>query len=156
GSGSGAGEAGELPRTGERGMSPKTILGLGVVIVAGAGGGTPVSKGVKKGGGIQSAGPASLARGAPRAPRPPHVMLGALCLAPYFFSSLAVLSWADVSLAVPITSLSFLLTTSLAQWALHERVPSLRWAGTLLILAGVALVARSGSAEDTGPRAAVT
>jgi drug/metabolite transporter (DMT)-like permease len=137
-------------------MSLKTVVVLAIVIVAGAVGDTLVSKGMKQIGEIHSADPASLARVALRALRQPYVMLGALCLAIYFFSFLAVLSWADVSLVVPITSLSFLLTTFLAQWALHERVTPLRWAGTLLILAGVALVARSGSAEGTGPRAAVT
>jgi drug/metabolite transporter (DMT)-like permease len=137
-------------------MSLKTIVMLAVVIVAGALGDTFVSKGMKQVGEIHGADPASLMRAATRAMRQPYVLLGVLCLAIYFFGFLIVLSWADVSLVVPITSLSFLLTTFLAQWALHERVTPLRWAGTLLILAGVALVARSGTEEDTGPRAAVT
>jgi drug/metabolite transporter (DMT)-like permease len=137
-------------------MSLKTIVVLAIVIVAGAVGDVLVSKGMKQVGEIHSADPASLARVAGRALRQPYVILGALCLAIYFFSFLAVLSWADVSLVVPITSLSFLLTTFLAQWALHERVTPLRWAGTLLIVTGVALVALRGTAEDTGPQAAVT
>jgi drug/metabolite transporter (DMT)-like permease len=104
-----------------------------------------VSKGMKVVGEITSADPASLARTGLRALRQPFVLLGTLCLAIYFLTFLAVLSWADVSLVVPITSLGFLLTTFLAQWTLHERVTPLRWAGTLLILIGVVLVARSGS-----------
>jgi drug/metabolite transporter (DMT)-like permease len=137
-------------------MPLKTIVMLAVVIVSGALGDTLVSKGMKQVGEIHSADPASLARAGARALRQPYVVLGVLCLATYFFSFLIVLSWEDVSLVVPISSLSFLLTTFLAQWALHERVTPLRWAGTLLIVAGVALVARSGTAEDTGPQAAIT
>jgi len=124
-------------------MSLKTIVVLAIVIIAGAVGDILVSKGMKAVGEITSADPAHLGRAALRALRQPYVLLGAFCLALYFFGFVAVLSWADVSLVVPITSLGFLLTTFLAQWALHERVTLDRWAGTLLIVVGVALVARS-------------
>jgi drug/metabolite transporter (DMT)-like permease len=124
-------------------MSLKTLVVLAVIIIAGAMGDVLVSKGMKAVGEITSVDSAHLARTALRAVRQPYVLLGAFCLAIYFFSFLAVLSWADVSLVVPITSLGFLLTTFLAQWALHERVTPQRWAGTLLIIIGVALVARS-------------
>lgn len=127
-------------------MSLKTVVVLTIVIVAGALGDTLLGKGMKAVGEITSVDPASLGSAALKVIRQPFVLLGVLCLAIYFFSFLAVLSWADVSLVVPITSLSFLLTQFLAMWALHERVTPLRWAGTVLIVIGVALVARSGAA----------
>src|SRR5204862_3026590 len=102
-----------------------------------------VSKGMKQVGEITTANPAELLRTGIRAARNPFVVGGVLGLAVYFFSFSIVLSWADVSLVVPISAISFLLTTFVAQRSLGEHVTPQRWIGTILIVIGVILVARS-------------
>ena len=124
-------------------MPLKTVIVLTLMVLAGACGDVLVSKGMKQVGEITSAQPAELLRAGLRAARNPYVVTGVLSLAVYFFSFSAVLSWADVSLVVPISALSFLLTTYVAQRSLGEHVTPQRWCGTLLIVIGVVLVARS-------------
>ncbi len=57
-----------------------------------------------------------------------------------FFCFTQLLKIADLSFAVPATAASFVLETFLAKVALKERVTSRRWAGALLVAAGVALL----------------
>jgi drug/metabolite transporter (DMT)-like permease len=57
---------------------------------------------------------------------------------------------------VPISALSFLLTTFVAQRSLGEHVTPQRWCGTLLIVIGVVLVARSSPATSRSPAAGAT
>lgn len=59
-----------------------------------------------------------------------------------FFSLLKLLSFADLSFAVPATAASLVLETLLARSILGERVQPRRWAGCLLVAAGVALLAK--------------
>src|SRR4051794_27264292 len=134
-------------------MSLKTALVLTLMILAGAVGDILVSKGMKQVGEIATTSPVELLRTGVRAAHNPFVVAGVLGLAVYFFSFSAVLSWADVSLVVPISALSFLLTTFVAQRALGEHVTPQRWCGTLLIVIGVILVARSHPADSQRPGA---
>ena len=124
-------------------MSMKTAVVLTIMVLAGACGDLLVSKGMKQVGEIHSAQPAELLRAGLRAARNPYVVGGVVSLAVYFFSFSTVLSWADVSLVVPISALSCLVTTYVAQHSLGEHVTLQRWCGTLLIVLGVVLVARS-------------
>ena len=130
-------------------MSLKTAIVLTIMVLAGAFGDVLVSKGMKQVGEIDSAQPAVLLRAGIRAAHNPYVVSGVVSLAVYFFSFSTVLSWADVSLVVPISALSFLLTTFVAQRALGEHVTLQRWCGTILIVIGVVLVARSQAASRT-------
>ncbi len=57
-----------------------------------------------------------------------------------FVSFLTVLSWADLSLVFPATSLVYLVSTLGAKFILKERVSALRWGGIALVCAGVALI----------------
>jgi drug/metabolite transporter (DMT)-like permease len=128
-------------------MPLKTVIILTIMVLAGACGDVLVSKGMKQVGEITSAQPAELLRAGIRAARNPYVVTGVVSLAVYFFSFSAALSWADVSLVVPISALSFLLTTYVAQRSLGEHVTLQRWCGTSLIVIGVVLVARSQAAS---------
>lgn len=56
-----------------------------------------------------------------------------------FVSFLTVLSWADLSLVFPATSLIYVVSTLGAKFILGERVTLQRWAGILLVCFGVAL-----------------
>lgn len=50
------------------------------------------------------------------------------------------LSWSDLTFVMPLTALTYVLNAVLVGPALGEHVSALRWAGTLLIALGVALV----------------
>ena len=55
---------------------------------------------------------------------------------------------ADLSFALPLTAASYPLAALLARFYLREDVDTLRWVGTLLITAGVAVVAIGDSAAN--------
>ncbi len=67
------------------------------------------------------------------------------CLAVSFFAFLKLLSMEDLSFAAPATAATYVTETVVARAALKERVGGRRWAGALLVAAGVALVARPGT-----------
>ncbi len=70
----------------------------------------------------------------------PYVALGVLLLVFWLLSRMALLSWADLSYVVPVTSVGYALTALAGQVFLHEDVDWKRWIGIALIVAGVALV----------------
>ena len=72
-----------------------------------------------------------------------RLILGTAMQAVYFGLWLAVLSWEDLSVALPLQAVSYLVVAFLAQWFLGEQVSGMRWAGICLICVGVALVTRS-------------
>jgi drug/metabolite transporter (DMT)-like permease len=80
----------------------------------------------------------------------PWVALGVLLLILWMLSRMALLSWADLSYVLPVTSLGYVLVALAGRIFLHEEITAQRWAGILLIMAGVALV--SGGAPRTAPR----
>jgi drug/metabolite transporter (DMT)-like permease len=61
-----------------------------------------------------------------------------------FFSLLALLSWKDVSFAVPASAFSYVTGAVGAKVLLGEDLSVLRWAGILLVSLGVALVSLTG------------
>lgn len=78
-----------------------------------------------------------------RAMRQPWVTAGIVCSALYLVIYLSALSWIDVSVVVPVSSGTYVLTTLAARFFLGERVPARRWLGTLLVTLGVVMVAWS-------------
>jgi drug/metabolite transporter (DMT)-like permease len=81
----------------------------------------------------------------------PWVALGVVLLIVWQMSRMALLSWADLSYVLPVTSVGYVLVALIGKVLLNESITGRRWAGILLIMAGVALV--SGSAPSTVPRA---
>ena len=65
---------------------------------------------------------------------------GILCIAMAFFLFLALLSWSDLSFALPATALGSVVNTVGARFFLKENVTTGRWMGTLLICIGVSLL----------------
>jgi uncharacterized membrane protein len=61
---------------------------------------------------------------------------------------LSLLSWAELSCVMPLTSTSYILTAILGAVALGETVSTADWLGVALIFLGVAIVGR------TAPRTA--
>jgi len=71
----------------------------------------------------------------------PLLLWAIFFMAVSFFAFMALLSVADLSFAVPATAASYVVETILAKLILREHVDSRRWAGTLLVAGGVALLA---------------
>jgi uncharacterized membrane protein len=70
----------------------------------------------------------------------PWVAAGILLLMLWMLSRMALLSWADLSYVLPVTAGGYILSTLMGKWFLAEQISGTRWAGTLLIVAGIVLV----------------
>jgi transporter family protein len=68
------------------------------------------------------------------------LLSGVLMAAASFFAFLIVLSWADLSLVLPATSVNYAIATLGSKVILRERINRLRWTGTFFVCAGVALI----------------
>jgi drug/metabolite transporter (DMT)-like permease len=53
---------------------------------------------------------------------------------------MALLSWADLSYVLPVTSVGYVVVALIGRFLLNEEITVKRWAGIVLIMAGVALV----------------
>jgi drug/metabolite transporter (DMT)-like permease len=82
--------------------------------------------------------------------RNPYVLAGVVLLAVFFFLYLAALSWADISYIMPLTAMSYIFVALMAKFVLKEDVSLYRWAGTLLIVIGIAFVVLDNSSTKTG------
>ncbi len=80
--------------------------------------------------------------------RNPYIFLGVVFLGVFFFLYLAALSWADLSFVLPLTAVSYLVAALLAKFFLREEVSWHRWAGTVLIVIGIVLVALGGKSRS--------
>ncbi|MDZ7637423.1 MAG: hypothetical protein U5J83_04100 [Bryobacterales bacterium] len=69
----------------------------------------------------------------------PFVWLGIALLIVWMLSRMTLLSWADLSFVVPVTSLGYVLNVAAGALVLGEAVDEKRWIGALLIVAGSAL-----------------
>jgi drug/metabolite transporter (DMT)-like permease len=81
----------------------------------------------------------------------PWVTLGVALLVLWLLSRMALLSWADLSYVLPVTALGYVVSAVMGRLFLQEHVSVERWAGTLLIVAGIALVARTGPRTSPAP-----
>lgn len=71
----------------------------------------------------------------------PWVLLGILLLAVWTLSRVTLLSWADLSFVLPVTSIGYVLNAVIGSAILGENVSWLRWAGTAFILSGTIFTA---------------
>lgn len=74
----------------------------------------------------------------------PLILLGLICYAVGALAWIAVLQRMDLGYAYPFLALNFILITLVSGLLLGEPVPLMRWAGILLIAAGILVVARTG------------
>lgn len=73
----------------------------------------------------------------------PWVLAGIACYVIATFAWLIVLQRVAISFAYPMISMNYIFVTLLARYVRHEPVPSLRYLGLALILAGVMVIART-------------
>lgn len=125
----------------------KTLLVMALAITAGAVGDIFLTQGMKLTGDLSRMGVRQILSVLVNCLGSWRLVLGTALQAVYFGLWLAVLSWEDLSVALPLQALSYLVVAFLAQWYLGEQVSGIRWAGICLICVGVALVTRSGVAQ---------
>ena len=111
-----------------------------LIIGAGTGGELCVARAMKAVGEVKDFRPSALLALIPRVLRVPWMWAGVGLMATAFFSLLAVLSRENVSLVVPVTALSYGAGALGGKFFLNEQVTPRRWAGVLLVCAGVTLV----------------
>ncbi|MEN3333047.1 MAG: hypothetical protein V7641_2412 [Blastocatellia bacterium] len=117
-----------------------TALMIALVVLGGSIGDVFITKGMKQVGEIATLNARELLRIAGRTLANKWFLVGLFFMAVSFFSFLAVLSWADLSLVLPATSISFVITTIGAKFYLQEKISPVRWAGIVLVCIGVALI----------------
>jgi drug/metabolite transporter (DMT)-like permease len=125
----------------------KTLVVMLMAITAGAVGDIFLTQGMKATGDISAMSFRQIIGTALGALTNWRLILGTAMQAVYFGLWLAVLSWEDLSVALPMQALSYLVVAFMAQWFLGEHVSGMRWAGISLICAGVALVTRSSAMQ---------
>jgi drug/metabolite transporter (DMT)-like permease len=118
----------------------RTFLFLAIVVLSGTGGDIAVTHAMKQIGEVKSFAPQVLLAVLGRALQSGWMWLGIAQMTLAFFSLLALLSWASVSFVVPATAANYIVGALGARFLLKERVGKARWAGMLLVSAGVALV----------------
>ena len=80
------------------------------------------------------------------------VLLGIGFLLVFFAAYLTALSWADLTFVLPATAFSYVVVAFLARTMLQEQISFQRWAGIMLIVAGVGFVAGGPSRTERESR----
>ena len=125
----------------------KTMIVMFMAVTAGTVGDILRAKGMKEMGDISAMNLRGIMEAAFKALTTPKLIMGTAMLAIFFFLWLAVLSWEDLSVALPMQALNYVLVAFLSQYFLHETVTPLRWAGTILVCVGVMMITKSGGAQ---------
>ncbi len=125
----------------------KTVVLMILAVTAGTVGDILLAKGMKELGDLSTMNLRGIIDVAIRAMTEWKIVLGTAMLAMFFFIWLAVLSWEDLSVALPMQALNYVLVAVLAKYLLHEEVSPLRWAGIALVCAGVILVTKSSTTD---------
>ena len=121
----------------------KTVIVMFLAVSAGTVGDILLAKGMKEMGDLSAMNLRGIMDAALRALTTPKLIMGTAMLAVFFFLWLAVLSWEDLSVALPMQALNYVLVAFLSQYFLGEVVSPMRWAGTILVCVGVMMITKS-------------
>ena len=121
----------------------RTAINLAILVLAGTAGDLAITHAMKQNGEVRDFRASTIIGAVAGAFRRGWLWLGVSLHALAFFSFLALLSWASVSVVVPASALSYVVGVLGAKLFLRERVTLARWAGALLICFGVMLVLAS-------------
>jgi drug/metabolite transporter (DMT)-like permease len=126
----------------------RTLIAMTLACASAAVGQILVRYGMQQVGSLERWAPLDLVAYFARAATNPYVIGGTLMNTIFYLLFLAVLSWSEVTVALPLTALEYAFAAVLGVLILKEAVPALRWLGITLVIGGVALI---GLAES-GPR----
>uniref|UniRef100_C6E4V9 EamA domain-containing protein n=1 Tax=Geobacter sp. (strain M21) TaxID=443144 RepID=C6E4V9_GEOSM len=124
----------------------KTVVVMLMAVTAGTIGDLLLASGMKELGDLSTMNFRGILKVSQQALTTPKLVLGTAMLAIFFFLWLAVLSWEDLSVALPMQALNYILVAFLSQYFLHEIVSPMRWAGTILVAVGVIMITKSSGA----------
>ena len=119
----------------------RVILMLGVLVFGSTGGEIAITYGMKATGEPARLRPKPLLIFLARAVSNGWFWVGIPLMALSFYSLLVLLSWQPISFVIPASALSYVVGTLGAKYILKEEVNAARWAGVILVCAGVVLVA---------------
>lgn len=123
----------------------KTVLVVGLAILAQAAANTLLSKGMKVIAALPSFSDGFSLLMLAHALQSPFIWGGIVLLIVYFACFLSAVSWADLSVVLPVTALGYILDVLTGHYLLGEPVAPARWSGAILIVCGVMLVSLSGA-----------
>ena len=118
----------------------KTLFVMGLAIIAGVVGDLFLSRGMKDIGDASTLNLKTMIPFILKVMKCPKIWLGTTCLAAFFVLWLTVLSWEQLSIALPLQAVTFIFGPMMAQILQGEPALPLRWVGTFLISIGVVLV----------------
>ena len=118
----------------------KVLLVMTVAAAAAAVGQIFVRQGMQQVGSLETYAPAALMGYFGQALANPYIVIGTVLNAVFYLLFLVSLSWADVTVVLPMTALEFGMAAVLAVLVLHEAVPAMRWSGIVLVILGVMLI----------------
>ncbi len=118
----------------------RNVLIVFLIVLAGTGGEMAVGRAMKEIGEVMTFTPRVILGVVRRALLRPWMWVGLGMMALAFFSLLMLLSWENVSFAVPVTALSYVIAALGAKFLLGEQVSASRWTGVVFVCIGVALV----------------
>ena len=96
--------------------------------------------GMRRHGEIHDFRPGAISRAIALLARNRFVIGSVIAMAVSFLAFMKLLSMTDLSFAVPVSAVTYVMETVLAKYVLKERVNALRWAGATLVVCGVTLV----------------
>lgn len=126
----------------------KTLMLMLLAVTAGTVGDILLAKGMKELGDLSTMNLRGIIEIAIRAMTEWKIVVGTAMLALFFFLWLAVLSWEDLSVALPMQALNYVLVAVLAKYYLHEQVSPLRWAGIVMVCIGVMMITKSSTSDS--------
>ncbi len=126
----------------------KTALVVSLAVIAQAVANTLLSKGMKVIASMPSFSDGFSLIMLAYALKSPFIWGGILLLIVFFACFLSAVSWADLSLILPITALGYILNVFTGNYFLGEPVSPAHWFGSVLIVFGVVLVSLSGARKD--------
>ena len=121
----------------------KTLIVMLLAVSAGTVGDLLLAKGMKELGDLSAMNLRNILQVSYQALTSPKLIIGTIMLAIFFFLWLAVLSWEDLSVALPMQALNYVLVAFLSQYFLGEIVSPLRWTGIIFVCIGVLLITKS-------------
>jgi len=122
----------------------KVLIVMTIAAAAAAVGQIFVRQGMQQVGSLEAYTPVALTGYFGQALSNPYVIIGTALNAVFYVLFLASLSWADVTVVLPMTALEFGMAAFLAVMILHEAVSTLRWTGIVLVIFGVLLITLAG------------
>lgn len=127
---------------------PRVLVVMALACAAAAWGQVLVRQGMLVVGPLEGWSPGEIVRYAARTVTNPYVIGGTAMNAIFYFLFVASLSWAGVTVVLPLTALEYLFAAVLGVVWLKEAVPTARWAGIVLVVAGVAVISLAESRTD--------